>query len=102
MAFMSPRATVSDIWVSDSLIWILGSTGDQRWTEARSDGYTNLGTLFDSVIEVLDASTLSVVESARFDIQDGILTRFLGPGRVMAFETRPLFDRISIWSVQTP
>lgn len=95
----SAKARVFDIACTDRHVLVLGGTGDTRWAEARAEGFFDVGKSFDSVVEVLDRSTLEVAATQIVDIPHGVLKRFLSPTLLVAEETHPVFDALSFWEL---
>lgn len=91
-----PRATISDLAFADGRLWVLGYTPDRRWARAEEDGYRNLGTLLDNVVDVISADGKLLV-TTRLDLENGVGASFLGGLRVVAHETGDLLDRATVY-----
>jgi len=65
--------------------------------EANREGFRNLGTLLDNVIDIYDPATGQLLVSTTFDIQNTMLERFLSDSTVVGHQTNPVVDKAVIY-----
>ncbi len=85
-----PQSSVQDAWVDTAgRLWIVGKAGDPDWEQGlqATDGSAairDVDRVYDTVIEVRDATTGAVLGAARFDVsypfiaEPGVLMRVQG------------------------
>lgn len=95
-----PQATITSIRMVDGRLWVLGYTGANGWERARQDGYADLGTYLDNVIDIFDPKSGTLLVSTRIDIEHTLLVTLMPGGRIGAQETNPLIDKTTIYAAR--